>query len=107
MVIVFTGCVKGEPLDLYMGLCYVKEMCREDCWCLSLNWVQKEEPNQTVGNKDASLPLGNLELANKIQLTHMEGKGPFYDNLTYLFTCALNPKLSSQCNNASLIFSIC
>lgn len=66
-----------------------------------------EEPKQTVGNKDASPPLGNSELANKIQLAHTEGKGPFYGNLTYLFTCALNPKLSSQCNKASLIFSVC
>ena len=49
-----------------------------------------------MGNKDVSPPLGNSELANKIQLAHMEGKGPFYGNLTYLFTCALNPKLSSQ-----------
>lgn len=65
-----------------------------------------EEPKQTVGNKVAFLPLGNSELANKIQLTHMEGKGPFYGNLTYLFTCALNPKLSSLCNKATLISSV-
>lgn len=40
-----------------------------------------------------SLPLGNSELANKNQLTHMEVKGPFYSNSTYLITCSPNPDL--------------
>lgn len=62
--------------------------------------------NREWENKHSSLPLGNSELANKIQLKHIEVKGPFYSNSTYLITCSLNPELSTQLNKASPISSM-
>ena len=63
--------------------------------------------NREEENQHFSLPLGNTELANKIQLTHREVKGPFYSNSTFLISCSLNPKLSTQSNKASPISFLC
>lgn len=63
--------------------------------------------NRELEKQHSSLPLGNTELANKIQLTYMEVKGPFYSSSTFLLTCSLSTKLSTHPSKASLISSIC